>query len=359
MSSEDIRATLAGLPENIRDVLNNSEISPSVENLLNALEPDHIPDQDRTFLYSYLDWMMYVFATAREPLARGTLSKIRSVTNNLINYIHNNNWDHIRDHLIPELLAELSSIPARRSRQAIDLAEFDRSREAALRQITASQHDAQRAQESTEASLKDSQEAFEAKVTDGLRAIREDARSYSQQLAELLEDVQEQKSDASAEIGDLLSKLQKEYGFVASQVLGEAHGKAAAVEQSTADAHKKRARNYSLGAAITAVLVIAQDRVAQVLGWTNDWDQWFDIFRSLPVLGSPVAILIFLAIREGQSAKSHSATHVRWQSLELQLKSWEPYLSTLSEDTRVQMEKVITPKLFVGDVGATHLPTQE
>ena len=110
-----------------------------------------------------------------------------------------------------------------------------------------------------------------------------------------------------------------------------------------------------------AVLVIAQDRVAQVLGWTNDWDQWFDIFRSLPVIGSPVAILIFLAIREGQSAKSHSATHVRWQSLELQLKSWEPYLSTLSEDTRVQMEnlEVITPKLFVGDVGATHLPTQE
>ena len=197
-------------------------------------------------------------------------------------------------------------------------------------------------------------------MSDGLKTMADSARSYSEQLAELLENVQEQKTDASEAIGDLLNKLQKEYGFVASQVLGEAHGKAAPVERSTADAHKKRARNYSLWAAVAAVLVIAQDRVAQVMGWwTNDWDQWFDIFRSLPVLGSPVAILIFLAVREGQSAKTHSAHHARLQSLELQLKSWEPYLSTLNEETRVQMEREVTPKLFVGDVGATHLPTQE
>ena len=79
-------------------------------------------------------------------------------------------------------------------------------------------------------------------------------------------------------------------------------------------------------------------------------DEWHEVLGSYPVVGSPVVILLFIAKREGRMASEYRERHERLQSLALQLKSWEPYLSTLTTDARDTLEKEITPKLFRGDV---------
>ncbi len=89
------------------------------------------------------------------------------------------------------------------------------------------------------------------------------------------------------------------------------------------------------------------------LGWSPGWDQWFDSLRSLPAIGSPVVILLFVARREGRISSDHQHRHDQLQNLELQLRSWEPYLQTLPDSVRDDLVAQITPKLFVGDVAVS------
>ena len=142
-----------------------------------------------------------------------------------------------------------------------------------------------------------------------------------------------------------LEELDERYGLTATQVLGGAHDLAAQAEENEA-ARRDKISQWSMWIAV-AIAAIAQ--MSWYVGWTPDWTEWFDPLRSLPLIGSPVVILLFVAKREGRVAAEHRARHERLQSLSLQFRSWEPYLSTLSEEVRPQMERQVTPRLFPGD----------
>ena len=296
---------------------------------------------------------MHVFATAREPMVEQNFTNIGARINEILGDIRNDSWHSIREPRGQAVLEYLSHIPSRRFRQAIDLAQLDRSRDEAQRQISDYQSAAQEAGERAEAKIKEAQESFQSASTEEREGVTEAAERYITEIRSFGLEAQKRRAEISAEMDSLLEDLEKRYGFVAAQVLGGSHEIAAKAEKETSDQHKKRAWRCAIAAAVWAVLIAAWEQVGPVFGWVEDQGQWLDLVGPLPLLGSPVAILIFLAIREGRMAKTHSVNHVRLQSLELQLKSWEPYVNTLSQASREEMEKAITPKLFVGDLGAT------
>ena len=88
-------------------------------------------------------------------------------------------------------------------------------------------------------------------------------------------------------------------------------------------------------------------------GRIEEWlvsEEWLGVVGNYPIVGSPVVILLFIAKREGKMALEHRQRHQRLQSLALQLKSWEPYLSTIDEEAdRQTLQKDMTPKFFRGD----------
>ena len=358
MDGDDIRAALADLPENIQGLLDTSESPFRIEELLRELETsEYLPDSDREFLYDLLGWMMHVFATAGKPMSERNLKNIGSRINEILSDIRSNSWHSIREPRGQSVLEYLSYIPSRRFHQAVDLAQLDRSRDEAQCRIADYQREVQEAREHAEAKIRAAQESFQSATTEECQSVAGTAKGYGVEFQKIAQEVQKRHAEISDGMDHLLVALEKRYGFVATQVLGGSHEIAAKVEKETSDRHKKRARWCAIAATVWAVLIAAWEKVGPAFGWVDKQGQWLDLVGPLPVLGSPVAILIFLAIWEGRMAKTHSAYHVRLQSLELQLKSWEPYLSTLSKDARTEMEKAITPKLFVGDIGATHLTT--
>ena len=188
-------------------------------------------------------------------------------------------------------------------------------------------------------------------------AATDEHDTLSEEMSRLFSDLKKAATDEhktlSEAMSSLLEDLRKQYGFTATQVLGGDHESAARAAHELAESHKKASR----WAMIVAVGWAAAIQAAVVLSpWVSEFgelldaDEWFDVLRSYPVVGSPVVILLFIARREGRISAEHRERHERLQSLALQLKSWEPYLGTLTTDARDTLEKEITPKLFRGDV---------
>ena len=130
--------------------------------------------------------------------------------------------------------------------------------------------------------------------------MAETAQRYAAEFRDIGLEAQKRHAEISVEMDSLVEDLEKRYGFVAAQVLGGSHEIAAKSEKETSDQHKKKAWWCAIAAAVWAALIAAWEQVGPAFGWVDEQGQWLDLVGPLPVLGSPVAILIFLAIREGR-----------------------------------------------------------
>ena len=370
--------TLDQLPDAVQEKMDEVGLRATLEDLFEHLNSGDIPLDECTEVVELADWTLAVLMAASGPLIHETFNNLNGDWSAITSHLSRNDWHSYTGH-IPPILQALSTIPTTRPDYSVQAAHQVKSAlQTARRSITASEASVRKKREEAERHFTEALEnheevlASEANAVStrfkrltatatgrfqNLKAVSADEHEHlSQQMTELFDNL---KQTATGEhealllqMTELLEDLQERYGFTATQVLGGNHESAANAERKLAESHGTRSRWSMWGALVWAALAQA----ALIFGWNPDWDQWFDAVRTVPIVGSPAVILLFIAKREGRVASEHRARHERLQSLALQFKSWEPYLSTLTQEARAQMETEITPKLFRGDDGGSIRP---
>ncbi|MXW96383.1 MAG: hypothetical protein F4110_13465 [Acidimicrobiaceae bacterium] len=369
------KRTLNRLPHAVQAIMNEVGLRATLEDLFDNLRGDNIPSDECPDLLELLDWTIGVLMAATGPLVHQTFNSLNSNFSRIGRYIANNDWHSYTGH-IPQILQDLATIPTTHPGYSLEATKnVTAALQKARRSIVASEASVRKKQEEAENFFTESVESHEEALTSEAKAVStrfrrlkstatgrlanlkaksaEEHESLSLRMTELFDNLKHTATDEHAnllrQMTELLEDLQERYGFTATQVLGGNHEGAANAERRMAESHSKRSRWSMWGALVWAALAQA----ALILGWSPDWDQWFDAARTVPIVGSPVVILLFIAKREGRVASEHRARHERLQSLALQFKSWEPYLSTLTPEARASLEAEVTPKLFPGDDGAS------
>ncbi len=340
--------SLNALPGNVKEMLRQSNLGHQLERLYELVEEDPFRGdvEKKDFCRQVFDYMLTVLAVAREPLHTDLFNSIRTALEQIVGQARSQNVHSLKDLYLPRLLEGLSKIPTFRSQQTIDIAKLNVEREAAGKAIKEAESGVVEARRAAIVS-------FETATDNHREKVAEETGQILEEFAQLRDDVKADHLSISGRMTEVLSDLQERYGFIAGQVLGGAHEIAARDEKAIADRHRREA-GVSRWIAIGLAGGIAYLNLSGHLSpWVTDWDQWFDVFRAVPILGSPVAILLYHASRESKLAQVHAEDHRRLQSLALQLKSWGPYVKSLSEEIRPEVEKQITPRLFVGDVQAS------
>ncbi len=330
---------LTQLPEPILKKMDEVGLRNTLEALLDDLgSKDFLVDDDTTPILQLMDYAFAVFSDAYGPLTDQSFQHLNTHFNQFSQYVRNRDWHNSRNLLHP-LLQELSLIPTMPPDRSLKSAQTLNAELAdARRKLTTSITEMRKEQ-------KEAADSFKRSATKDGTAVTQQATELRDEFARLKVSATAEHSKRLQEMADLLADLQERYGFTAEQVLGGAHELAANEEHESAEMHGKWSRWSMWGAVAWAAL-------AQIIWLTPlapDWDQWLDVLRSVPIIGSPVVILLFIAKREGRVALEHRGRHERLQSLALQFKSWQPYLNTLSENVREDLERKITPRLFVGD----------
>lgn len=329
------------LPQAVQARMDEVGLRDTLETLFGSLSSDDIPEEVCADVVEVLDWTLIVFATASGPLLQDTFNTL----NTNFSRINQNLADRLppAEDNIGSILQALSNIPGTRSVHSLETADRVNDRLKNARRNLADSET--RFQESLEEAENDFTEFLDTHRS----TVSQKVRETSDKVAEVELSTTSHHAELSEKMENLLQDLRERYGFTAEQVLGGAHESAANAEHELAESHSRRSRWSMWGAVLWAGLL----QVAWLFGLTPDWVQWFDAARTLPIVGSPVVILLFVAKREGHVASEHRARHERLQSLALQFKSWEPYVTTLSEGVRPELERDITPKLFTGDFAAS------
>ena len=330
---------LSQLPKPIQTKMDEVGLRDILETLFDHLSSDDVPEDSETEpIFQLIDHALAVFGDASGPLADQSFQNLHDSFNQFSQYARNRDWHNSRNQ-IHSLLQELSLIPTVRPEHSVKSAQALDAELGSVRQrLAASDVELRKEQEEVAAS-------FKTLATTHSNTVTHQATELSNEFERLKSSATAEQSKRLQEMAELLKDLQERYGFTAEQVLGGAHELAATEEHNLAELHGKWSRWSMWGSVAWAAL-------AQIIWLTPlapDWEQWLDALRSVPIIGSPVVILLFIAKREGRVALEHRERHERLQSLALQFKSWQPYLNTLSENVREDLERKITPRLFVGD----------
>lgn len=214
------------------------------------------------------------------------------------------------------------------------------------------------AKQSVESAAQQSRSGMDAAV----RTIEDEAGQSRDAMNGAVRDIEERQSQATSQIKSLLDDLQDRYGFTVGATLGGSHETAAESEKALMDQHTKSARWAQFGAVAWAMAVV----ILKLAGvGPSGWDGHL---ISAPLLGGPVAILVYLASTETRAAKVHRHNHARWLGLSLQLKSLRPYVDDLaskaqpSEGTveaawKDKLLEEVSSTIFKGDIGPYQPPT--
>ncbi|WP_419847326.1 hypothetical protein [Candidatus Poriferisocius sp.] len=198
-------------------------------------------------------------------------------------------------------------------------------------------------------------------IDDAVRKTEDKAGQSRDAMDGAVREIEEQQSQAMAQLTSLLEDLQDRYGFTVGATLGGSHEAAAEAEKALMDQHTKSARWAQLGAVVWAMAVV----ILKLAGvGPSGWDGHL---ISAPLLGGPVAILVYLSSSETRAAKVHRHNHARWLGLSLQLKSLRPYIDDLAlkaqpkEGEREAAWKddllgEVSSKIFKGDIGPYEAP---
>ena len=216
------------------------------------------------------------------------------------------------------------------------------------------------AKRSVETAAQQSQSA----MNDAVREIEGNSRQSRDAIAGAVRDVEEQQSQSVSQMASLLDDLQDRYGFTVGATLGGSHETAAESEKTLMGQHTKSARWAQLGAVVWAMAVV----ILKLAGvGPSGWDGHL---ISAPLLGGPVAILVYLASTETRAAKVHRHNHARWLGLSLQLKSLRPYVDDLAskaQPTEGTVEAAwkdrlledVSSNIFKGDIGPYQPPAHK
>ena len=379
MTAPDMNEELLNqLPSAVQEKMDEVGLRTTLENLFEHLRDD-APSDECADLIELLDWTIGVLMAATGPLIHQTFNDLNNNFHQIDHYVAHNDWNSYTGH-IPPILQDLATIPTTHPTYSLEAAkQVTAALQKARRSIVASEASVRKKREEVERSFVESTESQEGTLAKEAKAVStrltrlksvstgrfsrlkeaatDEHDTLSKEMSQIFSDLKKAATDErktlSEAMSSLLEDLRKQYGFTATQVLGGDHESAAKAAHELAESHKKASR----WAMVVAVGWAAAIQAAVVLSpWVSEFkelldaDEWFDVLRSFPVVGSPVVILLFIARREGRISAEHRERHERLQSLALQLKSWEPYLSTLTTDARDTLEKEITPKLFRGDV---------
>ena len=213
------------------------------------------------------------------------------------------------------------------------------------------------AKRSVESAAQQSQNA----MNEAVREVEGKAGQSQSAMNEALREFEGQQSEAMAQVSSLLEDLQDRYGFTVGATLGGSHETAAEAEKALMRQHTKSARWAQLGAVTWAMAVV----ILKLAGvGPGGWDGHL---ISAPLLGGPVAILVYLASSENRAAKVHRHNHARWLGLSLQLKSLRPYIDDLANKAQPkegvgeapwkdQLLGEASSKIFEGDIGPYQPP---
>lgn len=331
------------LPSNILAKIDEVELRDPLERLIACLNDDsEKEDKHRELLAALVEYIMSSLAKVTGPLVTRSFQNLQNQVNHVAQLAEGRDW-HNFEQGIPDLLRELIVLPSVQPEYSVQAAQ-DLNR--ALGDARTQLSDTKNKLVGSAAKIETS---FQQHATSQKAKLSTESSRILQEFKEVEEQASAQHATTTAEMTRLLEQLKERYGFTATQVLGGAHELAAQSEEREASRHD----TISQRSMWAAVAIAAVAHASWYAGWTPDWTGWFDLLRSLPLIGSPVVILLFVAKREGRVAAEHRLRHERLRSLALQFKSWEPYLNTLSEDVRAEMEKQVTPRLFVGDPGSS------
>ncbi|MCY3963314.1 MAG: hypothetical protein OXG34_16880 [bacterium] len=193
-------------------------------------------------------------------------------------------------------------------------------------------------------------------MNEAVREVEGKAGQSQNAMNEALREFEGHQSEAMAQVSSLLEDLQDRYGFTVGATLGGSHETAAEAEKALMRQHTKSARWAQLGAVAWAMAVV----ILKLAGvGPGGWDGHL---ISAPLLGGPVAILVYLASSESRAAKVHRHNHARWLGLSLQLKSLRPYVDDLANKAQPKEGEREAPwkdqllgeassKIFEGDIG--------
>ena len=379
MTAPDMNeALLNQLPGAVQEKMDEVGLRATLENLFEHLRDDDVPSDECADLIELLDWTIGVLMAATGPLIHQTFNNLNNNFHQIDHYVAHNDWHSYTGH-IPPILQDLATIPTAHPTYSFEATkQVTAALQKARRSIVASEASVRKRREEAELSFAESVESHEEAIAElaevvstrlsRLKAVAtgrfgrlqeaatDEHETLSAEMSQLLTDLKEAATDEygtlSEAMSNLLENLQERYGFTAKQVLGGDHERAAIAANSLAESHKKVSRRAMWAAVIWAAMIqaaIVTSLWVSELKELLDADEWVDVLGSVPIVGSPVVILLFIAKREGRIAAEHRERHERLQSLALQFKSWEPYLSTLTTEARNKLEEEITPRLFRGD----------
>lgn len=357
MATPDLNEeVLDQLPNAVQEIMDEVGLRSTLENLFEHLNDTDVEPDEYADLIELLDWTIGVLMAATGPLVSDTFSRLNNSFSQITHYVSHNDWNSYTGQF-PQILQDLAIIPTTHPTYSLEAAkQVTAALRTARRSIVASEASVRKKREEAELSLQKSTEDHaewldEQTEVISTRIARLKALAFGR-FGQLKKATSDEHATLSEEMSSLLEDLQERYGFTAKQVLGGDHERAALAAHSLAESHKNVSRRAMLAAVIWAAVIQA----AIVLSlWVSelkellDAEEWVDVLGSVPIVGSPVVILLFIAKREGRIAAEHRERHERLQSLALQFKSWEPYLNTLETDARNKLEEEITPRLFRGD----------
>ena len=325
MSLADIhQQSLERLPAPVRQQISDVGLLDNLERLIKALRDASLVDgAPARGVQDLLDWTLAVLASPSAQINTRLLKELHEAFAEIANHADNGEWEDCAEGAVP-ILQLLAAVPRPTHGQGLE----------AARALSPMLHKA------TE-SLAQAEESTSTRRAEVEAHFEQEADSLKRELSQA-------HDSASAEMTRLLKTLEEQYGFTANQVLGGAHDSASESEAELAERHAKTSRRAMWGATIWAGLAQA----FWLSPWASEWDRWFEAFRSLPVVGSPIIILLFVAKREGRVAAEHREQHSRLRSQALHFKSWAPYRSTLKElpeEDQLDLERRFVSTMFPGD----------
>lgn len=180
--------------------------------------------------------------------------------------------------------------------------------------------------------LKTFRTEFDQFAADQQSHYSEMSEQHAQQAAELLQDLQ-----------DKLTEGQKLVGMI-SEVTMTGH------YQRNAEQQKRSADIWRIATVVAIVATVASAVVVAYVGYVNRTEPgWWNFVHTAGVTLALSALSAFLA----KQTRSHRQRETQYRSLELELATLDPFLSTMSDDDRHRIKSDLASRYFVGTASST------
>ena len=255
---------LNGFPAAIDDLMDDTGLRSTLEQLLEALNSDHAQEpEDQEFLYGLLDYAIGSLSQASEPVPTESLTNLNRLLSNLHSWVTNQNWASSRSS-VHSILQELSILPKALPPHQQNTVELNQTMKNAQRTLRASTTRLDTADAEHQQALDAAVQKAEAETSERFETVLQATNLSARKAADEIDDLK-------VRANEYLEEIREANRLTADAEVGGAHRDAEALERDRADKWRRFAVGAWVGAATVASILIAP----QILRSNpTGWGEW-------------------------------------------------------------------------------------